>query len=156
MPQYNLTQTQLEIVTSWLFEASGYLDVAVNNLGISARAALILDPILDVANWIRINIKGSSTAQSDWEECGMVWWIRANDAVNITPPTRPPEAAAWVTKLQEWDASINAGFNRVPQSQRDSSTVPITAEDGSISTMPAGSNLSQQQQIITKVIGVLA
>lgn len=155
MPQYNMTATQLQILTSWLFEDGGYLDAAKNLAGTSARQALVATPGLDVYNWIRTNTKNAATGQSDWDECGMVWWIRSHDQVNITNPTKPPEAVAWVTKLQVWDASINAGFGRIPQAGRDSNTVPITAENGTVTTMTAGSNLSQQQQIISKVIGVL-
>lgn len=87
----------------------------------------------------------------------MVWWIRASDQVNITPPTRPPESGAWIAILQGWDASIDAGFARVPQNERNAKSVPLHdgtgAPDGS---MPSGSHLAHQQQIIAKVVGVLS
>ena len=155
MPQYNLSAPEESIVTSWLFEVAGYLDAAVNVGGVSAREALNFTPLLDVTNWIRVNTKAPATGQSDWEECGMVWWIRANEQINITPPTRPPETAAWIARLQEWDLSIQQGFTRSSQAERNTTTVPITAEDGMISTMPAGNHLASQQSLISKVLGVL-
>ncbi len=85
----------------------------------------------------------------------MVWWIWKNDQVNITSPTRPLETTAWITILQGWDVSIDAGFARVPQQARNINSVPIFDEAGNETTMPAGAQLAQQQQIISKVLGVL-
>lgn len=155
MPSFNLTATQLQIVVSWLYEDQGYLDGAVNNQGVSARDALNATPGLNVTQWIRDNTKGPAVDPEYWNGCAMVWWIRANDQVNITPNQRPPESTAWVAKLNEWDASIDAGFARVPQNERNTRTVPITDINGTVTTMPAGSHLAQQQGMFNQVIPVL-
>ena len=156
MPQYNLTGPEREIAVSWLFEPVGYLDNAVNSSGVSARQALAAEPTLDVTVWIRTNTKAAATDQRDWDATGMVWWIWKKNGVNVTPPQRPPEAAAWIGILQEWAASIDRAFLRVDSVARNASTVPITAEDGSQSTMPAGTQLIHQRSMFEKVIGVLS
>jgi len=164
MPQYNLTGPEQEIVVSWLFESSGYLDVG-NSLGITARQALIADPTLDVTVWIRTSIKGNygpghwaegrPVDQRDWDATGMVWWIWKHNGVNVTPPQRPPESALWISILQEWAASIDRAFLRVDSVARNASTVGITAEDGTMSTMPSGTQLIHQRSMFPKVIDVL-
>lgn len=155
MARYNLNAPEAQVVTSWLYEVGGYLDNAINNLGVSARLALVTTPTLNVTDWIRTNTPGAGVDPDNWAQCSMIWWIRASDGVNITPQTVPPEKAAWVTTLQAWDASIADGFVRVPQSARDANTVPITAADGSTTTRPAGLQLIQQRSLFGKVIPVL-
>ena len=155
MPQYNLTGPEREIIISWLFEPVGYLDVAVNYLGVSARQALAATPSLDVTVWIRTNTPGAGIDQEDWSATGMVWWIWKKNGVNVTPPQRPPESALWVTILQKWAASIDDAIVRVSEVVRNASTVPITAEDGTKSTMPSGTQLIHQRSMCDKVIGVL-
>jgi len=160
--RYNLAAPERQIAVSWLFEPVGYLDVAKNNQiddqhpqGLSARQALAANPTLDVTVWIRTNTKGPFTDQRDWDGTGMVWWIWKNDNVNVTPANRPPEAAFWAGILQEWTASIDRAFLRVSDVARNANTVPMTAEDGSQSTMPAGTNLIHQRSLFQKVLGVL-
>ena len=155
MPQYNLTGPEREIVVSWLFEQVGYLDVAINDVGVSARQALTATPSLDVTVWIRTQVKGVGVDQRDWDGTGMVWWIWKHNGVNVTPPQRPPESALWVSILQEWAASIDRAFLRVDSVARNANTVGITAEDGTMSTMPAGTQLIHQRSMFDKVIGVL-
>ena len=226
MPQYNLTGPEQEIVVSWLFEQVGYLDVAVNNLSVSARQALVATPTLDVTVWIRTNsnqaiepfsqtrigptaqmvlqttpvvsavvtingvlqtenvnytldyaiglisfvittqiddvilVEGTYrhfySDQRDWDATGMVWWIWKRNGVNVTPPQRPPESALWIGILEEWAASIDDAFIRVNSVARNASTVPITAEDGTVTTMPAGTQLIHQRSMFDKVMGVLS
>src|SRR3990172_2877073 len=155
MPQYNLTGPEKEIVVSWLFEQVGYLDVAVNDAGVSARQALAATPSLDVTVWIRTQVKGVGVDQRDWDGTGMVWWIWKRNGVNITPPQRPPERLLWVSILQEWAASIDDAFVRVNSVARNANTVPMTAEDGTMSTMPAGTQLIHQRSMFLKVTDVL-
>jgi len=156
MPQYNLTGPEREIVVSWLFEQVGYLDVAINDVGVSARQALTATPSLDVTVWIRTQVKGVGVDQRDWDATGMVWWIWKHNGVNVTPPQRPPESALWVGILQEWAASIDRAFLRVDSVARNANTVPITAEDGTVTTMPSGTQLIHQRGLFDKVIGVLS
>ena len=153
MPQYNLAAPEEQVIVTWLFEPNGYLDYAVRvSDGQTAREALAVDPDLDVTQWVRDN----ELTESQAEETGTVWWIWKNDQVNIPPPNRPPEVDRWATILQSWDDSINAGFARAPQNQRDSNTVNIYGEDGALTgTMPAGAQLAHQQGLIRKVLGVL-
>lgn len=156
MPSFNMTQPQLNILTTWLFEPNGYLDFAVNDAGVTARQALAADPGLDVTQWVRDNTMMPGGDLISWNEVAMIWWIRANDQVNIPTPQRPPESAEWATILHEWDESINAGFARVPQNERDSNSITLFDEQQQpAGTMPAGSHLAQQQQIINKVLGVI-
>jgi len=165
VPQYNLTGPEQEIVVSWLFEQGGYLDAAVNSFGVSARQAsdlipgpdspYLLDPFFDGYQWQRANVKGPKTAQSDWEEVAMVWWIWKHNGVNVTPPQRPPESALWISRLQEWAASIDSAFISVNSVARNANTVPITDEAGTVTTMPAGTQLIHQRSMFDKVIGVL-
>lgn len=154
MPSYNLAAPELQVVTTWLFEPQGYLDFAVRVAdGQSAREALLADPGLDVAQWIRDNPQTNPQAT----ETAMTWWIRTSDQVNVTPPTRPPEASAWIAILQIWDVSINAGFARSPLAARNAKSVSLYDENSvADGTMPAGAQLAHQQQIISKVIGVLS
>ncbi|MCI0549648.1 MAG: hypothetical protein L0287_01700 [Anaerolineae bacterium] len=155
--KYNLTTPEHNIATSWLFEVQGYLDQAVNISGISARAALAAQPILDVTDWIRTNSKHPNSAQSDWDECGMVWWIRSHSNVNITPAIKPLEAAVWIDILTGWGDSITSGLQRADiQTRNAGNTVSLTAEDGSVFSMPAGNQLQQQQTMIDKVKLVLS
>lgn len=153
MPQYNLAAPEEQIIVSWLFEPDGYLDFAVRaSDGQTARQALAADPNLDVTQWVRDNALTDPQAA----ETGMVWWIWKFDRINVTPPSRPPETDAWVAVLNSWDASIQTGFSRASQSDRNSNTVPLTNEDGSDGgTMPAGAQLAHQQSLISKVLGVL-
>lgn len=155
MPSYNLVAPETQVVVTWLFEPQGYLDFAVRaSDGLTAREALAADPGLDATQWVRDNPQ-QDPAVSD--EVAMVWWIRASDQVNITPPSRPPETASWIAILQGWDASIDAGFARAPQAARNKNTVPLFDETGAPDgTMPAGAHLAHQQQIISKVVGVLS
>ena len=155
VPQYNLTGPEREIVVSWLFEVQGYLDVARNDVGVSARQALAANPSLDVTVWIRTNTKGVNIDQRDWDATGMVWWIWKHDGVNVTPPQRPPESALWIGILTEWRDSIDRAFIRVSDVARNANTVPITAEDGTVTTMPVGTQLLMQRSMFEKVRGVL-
>lgn len=155
MARYNLTAPQRQILTSWLFEADGYLESAVNSSGQSARQALAATSGLDITVWIRTNTAGPTTIPSNWTECGMVWWMRSRDGVNITGGNRPPEAAAWQAILNGWTVTIDEAFGRAPQEARDQRLVPITAEDGSVTTMPAGQQLAHQKNLIAAVLGVL-
>jgi hypothetical protein len=155
MARYNLNANEVSILTSWLFEEGGYLDSAINASGVSARQARAATPSLDVTAWIRTNSKGAATSQDNWDDCAMVWWMRANDNVNVTPQTVPAEKAAWVTKLQGWDASIADAFIKVSQAARDGQNVPITTENGTTTNRPAGQQLVQQRSLFGKVIPVL-
>lgn len=155
MARYNLNTNERAILTSWLFEVEGYLDAAVNNTGLSARNALLATPGLDVTAWIRSNTMGASTDPDNWVQCGMVWWMRAKDGVNVVKNQLPPETATWITILQLWDQSIADAFVRVSEVARNAATVQITAEDGSTSTMPAGTQLVQQRSLFSKVLPVL-
>lgn len=154
VPSYNLTQIEVRIVTTWLFEPNGYLDFAVRvSDGQSARQALALDPLLDVTQWIRDNPQDDPVTST---EVGMVWWIRANDQVNIPVPQRPAEAATWAAILKIWDESITTGLGRVGMAQRNNTSITTFDETGQIEgSIPAGSHLAQQQQMVTKVLGVL-
>ena len=160
MPSYNLAAPEEQVVVTWLFEPLGYLDAESISLGQTVREALIADSSLDVTQWVRDN--GSQGWNFDGlrydsigDELSLVWWIWKNDQVNITPPTRPPETDAWIVILRGWDASINTGFAHMPQQARNSSAVPIFDAAGNETTMPAGAQLAHQQQIISKVMGVL-
>jgi hypothetical protein len=155
MARYNLNANELSIVNSWLFENGGYLDSAVNNLGVSARDARLALPSLNVLIWIRTNVIGAFTDPATWDETAMVWWIRINDNVNITVATLPAEKNVWITKLQGWDQSIADAFIRVSQAARDGNNVTLTAENGATSTRPAGQQLIQQRSLYGKVLPVL-
>ena len=160
MPSYNLAQPEEQVVVTWLFEPLGYLDAESVSLAQTSRDALIADSSLDVTQWVRDNdSQGWNFDGQRYDPIGselaLVWWIWKNDQVNITPPTRPPETGAWIPVLQGWNASIDAGFARSPQQARNSKTGPIFNEAGNETTMPAGSHLAHQQQIIVKVLGVL-
>lgn len=158
MPRFTLAAPEEKIIISWLFEPNGYLDYAVRAAdGISAREALVADPELDVTQWMRDN----EFDEPEMYECGMIWWIRNKNGVNITPPTRPPETPDWIATLEYWDSTIQAGFDRASQAGRDSNTVNIYDEscygEGCeiAETMPAGAQLAHQQSLINKVLGVL-
>ena len=160
MSTYNLAAPEEQVVVTWLFEPLGYLDAESIALGQTGREVLTADPSLDVTQWVRDN--GSQgwnfngrRYDSVGNELSMVWWIWKNDQVNVTPPSRPPESDAWIAILQSWDDSIVAGFARSPQQARNSSIVPIFDEMGVETTVPAGAHLAHQQQIISKVLGVL-
>ncbi len=154
MPQFNLAAPEEQIVVSWLFEPFGYLDFAIRSSdGQTARQALAADPGLDVTQWVRGNAMLDPAISS---EVGMVWWMWKNDQVSIPPPQKPAEAAEWAAILQGWADSIQAGFNRASQADRNINTVPLTNEDGSDGgTMLAGSQLVHQQSFISKVLRVL-
>ena len=155
MPRFTLAQPERKIVVSWLFEQHGYLeDCAIRvSDGKTAKQALMETPDLDVLQWIRDNQMEDPEVAN---EVAMIWWIWKNSNVNIPPPQRPLEAQSWIAILEYWDSTINAGFDRVPQNERDSNTVPIANETGEyIETMPAGANLAHQQSLIRKVLGVL-
>ena len=130
MARYTFNTNESRIVTSWLYEPSGYLDQAVNASGVSARQALAQNANLDVTQWIRTNTKGSGTAQSDWDECAMVWWMRASSGVNITSQNVPAEKAAWIATLTEWDVSITAAFDRASEAIRNGQTVTLATATG--------------------------
>jgi len=123
----------------------------------SAREALAVQPRLNITQWCRDN----ALQEPGMYECGMVWWIWKNDGVNITPPARPPETPDWIATLEHCDSTIQAGFNRASQAERDSNTVDIFDEtcDGEgcpvAEEMPAGAQLAHQQSLIRKVLGVL-
>lgn len=153
MPQYTLAAPERKIIVSWIFEPDGYLDYAVRvSDGMTAREALVADPGLDITQWIRAN----QFTEPEAAETGMVWWIWKNSGVNIPPPNRPPETAEWIVILEYWDSTIQAGFDRASQAQRDSNTVNIWNEDTQlVETMPAGAQLAHQQSLIRKVLGVL-
>ncbi len=155
MPSYNLTGPQTEILTSWLYEVDGYLDGARDSFGLSARQALSLGQTTDVTEWIRTSTRNVGTPVSAWTECALVWWVRSHEGVNITPPTRPPETADWIAILTAWDTSIVAAFANAGEAARNQGTVTLTAENGAVSTMPAGQQLVQQRNVIRNVLGVL-
>lgn len=153
MPQYNLAAPEEKVIITWLFEPNGYLDYAVRvSDGQTAREALASDPDLDVTQWVRDN----ELTEPQAGETGMVWWIWKNDQINIPPPQQPPEAAHWVDILNVWNASIQAGFDRASQRDRNTNMVNIYGEDGAlIGTMPAGAQLAHQQALISKLLSVL-
>ena len=153
MPRFTLAAPEDKIIVSWLFEPNGYLDYAVRVFdGMTAREALIADSGLDITQWIRDN----EFTEPEAAETGMVWWIWKYSNVNVTPPTRPPEMASWIAILEYWDGSIQAGFDRASQAERDSNTVNIWNEDTQlVETMPAGAQLAHQVSLIRKVLGVL-
>lgn len=153
---YNLTNTQRSILISWLYEQEGYLDHAVNNLGVSARQALALTPTLDVTVWIRTNVRGSGVDPDDWLGCSMAWWIVTHDQVNVTVATRPLETMEFLDLLGRWETSINEAFGRISEAARDGNSVPISDTSGAVvNTMPAGQHLRGQIQFIDKAQGVL-
>ena len=155
MPSYNLTQNEERVIVTWLFEPNGYLDFAVRSSdGQTARQALAADVGLDVTQWVRDNPQEDPATSN---EVGMVWWIRENDQVNIPSPQRPPEAASWVAILADWDASIVSGFARAGAISRNSTSISMFDENSDPDgTIPAGSHLTHQQQIISKVSGILS
>ena len=153
MASYTLAQPESDIVVSWLFEPFGYLDSSINLAGVSAREALVALPVLDVAVWIRTNARRADVGEDDWIGCGMVWWIWKNHQVNITPPTRPPETASWVTLLQVWDASLTPAA--IQRGTDAGTTYTLHREDGSTFTQPLGQNRQHQKNLIGKVLGVL-
>jgi hypothetical protein len=155
MARYSLNANQRNVLTSWLYEQDGYLDSAINAVGVSARAAKLATPSLDLSVWIRTNTRGVFVDPLSWDGCGMVWWMRASEGLNITPGTRPPETAAWIAAIQGWDQSIVDAFGRVSQQSRDGTTVLITAENGTTSTMPAGQQLLHQRSLFAAVLSVL-
>jgi hypothetical protein len=134
------------------------LACAENDSGVTARDARDADPGLDVTDWIRTHASNDPDLPDHdncWNGCAMIWWIRANDQVNVTPPGRPPEAANWAAILHKWDDSINAGFSRVPQNDRNNVSQMLYAEDGTTTEMPGGQYLAQQQLMINNVLSVL-
>jgi len=135
-------------------QARGLAAQATDINGVSARQALALAPALDMSEWIRLGVKHSNTQQSDWDECGMVWWIRAHDNVNVL--VAPLLAAGWIDILAAWDASIEEAWKRaslLARNQGDAAT--LTDEFGITSTMPAGAHLQNQQSLIGKVLSML-
>lgn len=157
MARYTLTQSQREVLVSWLFEPGGYLDAAVNDAGQSARQALAADPNLDVTVWIRTNTKGADVAQSDWDACAMVWWIWKHENINIRPQDLPPETPIWLALLDEWSQSIVDGFARISKETRDgSSTVNIYDASGLlIGAQFGGTHLENQNGSFIAVTSVL-
>lgn len=116
-PQFNLTSTELRILTTWLYGSNGYLDFSCRvSDGQCGRQAWELDNAIDFVQWVRDN---PQLDPSSSEEAKMVWWIRENDQVNIPVPQRPPESAVWASILQGWDDTIDAGFARAPQNERN-------------------------------------
>ena len=154
MPSYNLTATELRVLTTWLFEPSGYLDFAVRSSDSqTAREALAADPALDVTQWIRDNLQDDINQSN---ETAMVWWIRANDRVNISRPQRPVEFGSWTAILTGWSTSIDAALVRANLSERNSKSTDTVGEDGTVDgSIQSGAHLTHQQEIISAVNGVL-
>jgi hypothetical protein len=148
MATYNLTGPEREIITSWLFEEGGYLDAAINVFEESARQALLANPSLNVLTWIRTNQIGIFTDADNWSQCGMIWWIRINDGVNVNNPQRPPERVQWRAYLELWNTQL-------VQNPGDTTPIPMTAENGASSTMPANAHRVQQRNLIAKVLNVM-
>jgi hypothetical protein len=148
MATYNLTGPEQQIITSWLFEQGGYLDAAINSFEVSARQALAVNPSLNVLEWIRTNSPWFLANEDDWSQCGMIWWIRINNGVNVNNPQRPPERIAWRAYLAVWQESLI-------QNPGNTTPVNITAEDGTQTTMPNNSNRVQQRNLIAKVLNVM-
>lgn len=152
MARYTLTTDEQSILTTWLFEPSGYLDQAFRTDGQTARQALAAQPVLDVANWILTNTKHPNCLASDWLECRMVWWLRANNNVNVNAPQMPPDVATWRPILQQWVESIDAAFTRASPVARDASlTTLYDATSAPIGTVGSGSHLSRQKSSVGKV-----
>lgn len=155
MARYTLTGPQRSILTSWLFESHGYLADTFTSDGKSLLEAVRLDGVTDLYAYMHTTTKHPLTDQSMWNESMMVWWIRANEGVNITGGNRPPESALWVSILNGWGTSIDNAFQQVSQTIRDQQTHSITDEAGNVTTMPAGQHLLQQRNMITNVVPVL-
>jgi hypothetical protein len=150
MATYNLTGPENEIITSWLFEQGGYLDSAINNLGVSARQARVAEPTLNVLTWIRTNTMSSLGDPDNWSQCGMIWWIRINNGVNVTNPNRPPERLTWRAYLNQWSTSL------VQNPGDASNQVPLTAENGSSAgSLANNAHRVQQRNLIAKVLTVM-
>lgn len=154
MPSYNLTQNELRVIVTWLFEPVGYLDFAIRTSdGQTSREALVSDSGLNVTQWIRDNPQQDPVISN---EVGMVWWIRVNDQVNIPTPQLPVEKDSWAAILQGWDASILSGLARASVISRNSKSSNMVDENGDADgTIPSGTHLVHQQQIISKVLTVL-
>lgn len=156
MARYTLTADETAILTTWLFEPSGYLDQAFRADGQTARNALAAAPTLDVADWILTNTKHPNCLASDWLECRMVWWIRAHDGVNVTANQLPPDVASWRTTLQQWVDSIGAALQRVPAAARDTSPIGLYNAAGQlVGTVGSGTHFTRQQAHVTKVREVI-
>lgn len=158
MPSYNLTLTEVAIVTTWLGESYGFLDAALNQSNVSARDARVADPGLDVYEWIGSNVKHNDVEQSDWDGCARWWWILMHDQVNIPVPQRPPESVAWIAVLGEEDESIVRAWERADVLKRNEKPAkPMCDLDGVLTgtTVPPGSHLQHQQNIFGKVATVL-
>lgn len=158
VPSYDLTQNEARVLTSWLFEPNGYLEMAVNNAGVSAMDALRGAPDLDVPQWIRDNTRGAATDPRDWDECAMVWWLRAHDRVNVPRLDRPLEAASWMATLQGWDVTIGTGLAErgdvLTRNERPAKEM-IDVRGNTDGVIPSGTHLIHQQQVISKVTAVL-
>lgn len=154
----------MQIVTTWLYEPVGYLDVKSNLTGLTARETLAVTPTLDILAWWRTNLPGGFTFGGDPEPGGfdnafqlaMWWWIRSKSGVNITNPQKPPETPQWITYLNQVVASIDAGFSRGGVAVRNEKTVQLYDSTGAqAGTMPAGNHLASQQSMCNKVLNVL-
>lgn len=76
--------------------------------------------------------------------------------VRITIQSSFSTGSSEVGILESWDLSITAGLIRASHQIRNSrSNVPIFDASGNETNMPAGDQLVRQQQIISKVLGVL-
>lgn len=156
MARYVLTGDELRLLTTWLFEASGYLESATRVSDAStASQALEADPDLDVAAWIAAE---TMTDPPSADEGAMSWWIHENHGVTINREDLPVEAPRWAKVLESWDSSIIAGFTRSPKADRDSqSTRDLCNQDGSVDkTIGSGTHLELQRSIIAKALTVLA
>jgi hypothetical protein len=133
VPRINLTADERIVLVSWLFETDGYLSIYSIDAGLTAAAALVLDPGLDLVQWKRDNgdsgwlwgsAAGPAATARDSEEMAGLWWVvYVWDGNNIPPPNMPAEYPEWLTYYGEWKQSIIDAFVRVPPAERTSEIV---------------------------------
>jgi hypothetical protein len=155
--KFNLNTNEVQVLTDWLYEPSGYLDFTIRiSDGRTARQELAENPTVDITAWVMSSGGPTAFTQiSDARECAMIWWIVKND--NVNKPTAPAEEVPfWKTTLQAWYDSIADGLSRSPETTRNQSCQDITDSTLAIvRCMPSGLQLITQQSMILKVSPIL-
>ncbi|MCJ2530745.1 MAG: hypothetical protein LN413_00285 [Candidatus Thermoplasmatota archaeon] len=173
MAKFTLTSDERRVITTWLFEgkgsdtAPGYLDSECVTCKMSPRGERSKDPDLDIEQFCRdhkdhgwnLTVKGVTDR---WDrggfECGMVWWIRKNDGVDVSRADLPAEKDDWLSYLKDWEDSLKSNDHKATVRWRNANLAadPCVDESGDADgSIPSGDQRELQKSMITKALSVL-
>lgn len=151
---FNFTDQERKIFISFLFEPGGWLASVVAVSGQTALDVYNTNNNADILQWVR------DEPQQDMPtalEMAMVWWSWKNDGIQHSIAELPDESVGWVSILDGYMSSIEAGLANTSRNNRDAqSAQQLYVRSGELELMPSGTHLVTQHSAYAKLRAIFA